>query len=58
MGHEDLEIEILRGFGDRDFEEDLRIEVFGGDLGIKILGGFGDTDFEGIWGWRFWELLG
>jgi hypothetical protein len=42
MGHEDLGIEILRGFGDRDFEEDLRIEVF--------LGGFRNEDFGWIWG--------
>ena len=42
MGHEDLGIEILMGFGDRDFEGE------GEDIGFG--GGFGDRDFCAIWG--------
>ena len=42
MGREDLGIEILMGFGDRDFEGEGEDRGFGG--------GFGDRDFGRIWG--------
>ena len=61
MGHEDLGIEILMGFGDKDFEGEGADRGFGGDLGTEIFAGFGDRDFEGfgdgdvdrIWRYRF-----
>ena len=42
----DLGIEILRGFGDRDF-----VGLDTANIMFGMVSMFSDSDFEGGWGW-------